>query len=45
MGEIGGTGLGLAIVRACIQRHKGEWKIESELGQGTVVIVKLPIFE
>ncbi|MFL0658378.1 CHASE domain-containing protein [Cylindrospermopsis raciborskii UAM/DH-MRr] len=45
VGEIGGTGLGLAIVRACIQRHKGEWKIESELGQGTVVIVKLPIFE
>ncbi|MBA4457238.1 CHASE domain-containing protein, partial [Cylindrospermopsis raciborskii CS-506_B] len=45
VGEIGGTGLGLAIVRACIKRHKGEWKIESELGQGTVVIVKLPIFE
>jgi signal transduction histidine kinase len=45
VGEIGGTGLGLAIVKACIQRHKGEWKIESELGQGTVVMVKLPIFE
>jgi CHASE1-domain containing sensor protein/anti-sigma regulatory factor (Ser/Thr protein kinase) len=45
VGEIEGTGLGLAIVKACIKRHKGEWKIESELGQGTVVMVKLPIFE
>lgn len=33
--EKGGTGLGLAIVKHIINRHRGELRIESELGKGT----------
>jgi two-component system phosphate regulon sensor histidine kinase PhoR len=39
---MGGTGLGLAIVRHVIERHRGELDIASQLGQGTVVTVRLP---
>ncbi|MDI7742343.1 ATP-binding protein [Lysinibacillus fusiformis] len=35
------SGLGLAIVTEIIERHNGEFIIESELGKGTNVIVKL----
>ncbi len=41
--EIAGTGLGLAIVHEIVQRHGGTVAIESRLGQGTKVTVKLPI--
>ncbi|MBW2623822.1 MAG: PAS domain-containing protein, partial [Deltaproteobacteria bacterium] len=37
-----GTGLGLAIVHKIIESHKGEVKVESELGQGTKVSIILP---
>lgn len=37
-----GTGLGLAIVFNIIQKHHGEIKVESEVGKGTVFIIKLP---
>ena len=40
--DLGGTGLGLAIVKHIIQAHGGELKIESALGQGTKVRVRLP---
>ncbi|WP_238942846.1 sensor histidine kinase [Planococcus beigongshangi] len=36
------SGLGLAIVGEIIRRHEAEFIIESELGEGTTVIVKLP---
>ncbi|WP_299192359.1 ATP-binding protein [uncultured Erythrobacter sp.] len=39
----GGTGLGLAIVKHIVQRHRGRLNIDSELGKGTSVIVRLPI--
>jgi two-component system, OmpR family, phosphate regulon sensor histidine kinase PhoR len=40
--ETGGTGLGLAIVKHVVQRHGGELKIESILGQGSQFSWQLP---
>ena len=37
-----GIGLGLPIVRAIVERHGGTLSIESELGNGTCVSVRLP---
>lgn len=39
----GGTGLGLAIVKHIIERHRGRLDISSKLGEGTQVIIRLPI--
>lgn len=41
--EMGGTGLGLAIVKHIVNRHRGKLAIESELNQGAVFTVYLPI--
>ena len=38
-----GTGLGLSLVRAFAQLHGGEMTIESTLGEGTAVTVRLPV--
>lgn len=38
-----GTGLGLSISATYVRRNKGEIRIESVLGQGTTVTIKLPI--
>jgi len=37
-----GTGLGLALVKSLAQMHGGEAVIESALGEGTIVTVRLP---
>ena len=41
-GACGGSGLGLTIVKSVVDAHRGNIKIESVLGSGTVVVVTLP---
>lgn len=43
--QIGGTGLGLSLVRAFAELHGGEMIIESRLGEGTTVTVRLPVLD
>jgi signal transduction histidine kinase len=40
-----GSGLGLMIVRRIIRDHRGHINIESDVGQGTVFRIWLPLFE
>ena len=40
--QVGGTGLGLSIVKHIIHRHRGRFRIKSEMDKGTVVSVFLP---
>jgi signal transduction histidine kinase len=40
-----GVGLGLAVVRRIIERHKGEIKVQSEVGKGTTFSVHLRAYE
>ena len=37
-----GTGLGLAICHGLIEQHEGEIRMESEMGAGTTVSIRLP---
>ena len=38
-----GTGLGLSVCYGIIERHKGSITIDSELGKGTTVTIRLPV--
>ncbi len=40
---IGGTGLGLSIVKHGVQLHHGEIELESQLGRGTTITVRIPV--
>jgi len=39
---VGGTGLGLAIVKHIVERHRGRLDIESKVGIGTTITIRLP---
>lgn len=41
--KIGGTGLGMVFVRQIVEEHRGEIALESKVGFGTVVTIKLPL--
>ncbi|MEW6067313.1 MAG: ATP-binding protein [Nitrospirota bacterium] len=38
-----GFGLGLAVTRGIIERHEGQIKVKSRIGEGTTFIIRLPI--
>jgi len=38
-----GTGLGLSLVQKIIEAHQGEIEVKSELGQGAVFILRIPL--
>ena len=40
--ELGGTGLGLSIAKEIIEAHKGKLSLNSEIGKGTEISIKLP---
>ncbi|WP_298818932.1 hybrid sensor histidine kinase/response regulator [Chloroflexus sp.] len=44
-GSQSGTGLGLAVSYGIIQNHNGQFEVESEVGKGTKMTIRLPIVQ
>ncbi len=41
--NLGGTGLGLSIAKEIVDLHQGEIEIDSKVGSGTSIIIRIPI--
>jgi signal transduction histidine kinase len=41
--KVGGTGLGMVFVRQILDEHRGTITLDSEVGQGTTVTIRLPL--
>jgi Na+/proline symporter/nitrogen-specific signal transduction histidine kinase len=44
LGKPKGSGLGLSISKTIIQNHKGKLEVESEVGEGAIFMIRLPLF-
>ncbi|HXT39639.1 MAG TPA: ATP-binding protein [Candidatus Angelobacter sp.] len=44
VGALPGTGLGLLLVKRCAELHRGKVHVNSKVGNGTTVTVRLPVF-
>jgi PAS domain S-box-containing protein len=44
VGSRPGTGLGLLLVKRCAELHGGKVQLNSKIGEGTTVTVRLPVF-
>ena len=40
-----GTGLGLSVVYGIVEKHGGSMRVESRVGQGTTMTIRLPLAE
>jgi signal transduction histidine kinase len=45
VGQIPGTGLGMVLVKRCVELHGGTIEVDSKEGQGTTIVVTLPLFK
>jgi len=43
--NIPGTGLGITIVKEIVELHGGRMNVESTLGEGTAVTVRMPVVQ
>ena len=41
--KIGGTGLGMVFVRQIVDEHRGVITLDSKVGRGTTVTIRLPL--
>ena len=44
VGDRPGSGLGLVVVKRCVELHSGTIQLQSAVGVGTTVVVRLPLF-